>query len=93
MSEIDLFESKTERRRLAANIRLLAGVVVLGIAIAVGVIFVFRFADAEYDRDLQAWQVVWELSQKAAWKQLTNGWKGSMTAFRAWLIIRRSSSI
>ncbi len=57
MSEIDLFESKTERRRLAANIRLLAGVVVLGIAIAIGVIFVFRFADAEYDRDLQAWQV------------------------------------
>jgi len=57
MSEIDLFDSKTERRRLAANIRLLAGVVVLGIAIAIGVIFVFRFADAEYDRDLQAWQV------------------------------------
>ncbi len=57
MSEIDLFESKTESRRLAANIRLLAGVVVLGIAIAVGVIFVFRFADAQYDRDLRAWQV------------------------------------
>ncbi|MBT5674150.1 MAG: hypothetical protein HOJ07_00540 [Rhodospirillaceae bacterium] len=57
MSEIDLFESKTENRRLAANVRLLAGVVVLGIAIAVGVIFVFRFADAQYERDLRDWQV------------------------------------
>ncbi len=57
MSEIDLFESKTESRRLAANVRLLAGVVVLGIAIAVGVFFVFRFADAQYERDLRDWQV------------------------------------
>ena len=57
MSEIDLFESKTENRRPAANVRLLAGVVVLGIAIAVGVIFVFRFADAQYERDLRDWQV------------------------------------
>jgi len=57
MSEIDLFESKTERRRLTANLRLLAGVVVLAVAIAVGLIFVFRFADAEYDRDLRAWQL------------------------------------
>ena len=47
MSEIDLFESKTESRRLAANVRLLAGVMVLGIVIAVGVIFVSRFADAQ----------------------------------------------
>jgi len=56
MSEIDLFESKSESRRLAANVRLLAGIVVLGIAIAIGVIFVFRFADAQYERDLRAWQ-------------------------------------
>ena len=27
------------------------------IAIAVGVIFVFRFADAQYERDLRDWQV------------------------------------
>ena len=57
MSEIGLFESKSERRRLAANMRFLAGVVVLAAAIAVGLIFVFRFTDAEYDPDLRAWQL------------------------------------
>ena len=73
MSEIDLFESKTESRRLAANIRLLAGVVVLGIAIAVGVIFVFRFADAQYDRDLREWQVRLGIVAESR-LQAVNGW-------------------
>ena len=57
MSESDFIEQASTQGRKRGTPFLAAGAFVLALAIALGVLFAFKFADSERERDLQDWQV------------------------------------
>ncbi len=57
MSESEFIEQASTQGRKRGTLFLAAGGLVLVVAIALGVLFAFKFADSERERDMQDWQV------------------------------------